>query len=70
MFAHGEHLLGGLTFWLLAIGSSVICLLTGGILHLFGSDNKKQIRVVAIVWFVSVLLSMLTAIIVDHSFNQ
>jgi len=67
IFAHGGHLIAGLTFWLLAIESSAICLLIGGVLHLFEKIAKRQLRIVAIVWFIAILLSLVTASVMDQS---
>jgi len=70
MFAHGEHLIAGLSFVLLAGGSSAICFLVGVVLYLSDKSKKRRIQIVGIVWFLAVLLSIVIAKVVDYSFNK
>jgi hypothetical protein len=70
MFAHGEHLIAGLSFVLLAGGSSAICFLVGVVLYLSDKSKKRRIQIVGIVWFLAVLLSIVIAKVVDYFFNK
>lgn len=70
MFAHGEHLIAGLSFVLLAGGSSAICILVGVGLYLSDKSKKRRVQIVGIVWVLAVLLSIVIAKVVDYFFNR
>ena len=61
MFAHGEHLVAGLLFLILAASSTAICFVAGLVLYLSDKSKKRRIYTVGIVWFLVVLLSLVIA---------
>ena len=66
MFAHGENLLTGLLFLLLAGSSSVVCFFVAAYLDLSGKSGKGRIWKVSTIWLLSIVLSLVLANVIVH----
>ena len=67
ILAHGEHMVGALTFMLLAGGSSVVCVFIAVVLYLADKYQTRRLRIVGIIWMMAVVLSIMIAALVDRS---